>query len=68
MLLANSPLGKTTPQSKFYFVKLHWFRSMLKPNEIEILPIATENQKADIFTKGLGPAEFARKRHLVMGW
>ena len=68
--LANSPLARVTPQSKHYAVKLHWFREMVlnKENKIEIKKIGTSEQKADIFTKGLARAEFAKKRALIMGW
>ena len=66
--LANSPLTKTTPQSKFYAVKYHWFREQLEPNNIEILPISTEQQLGDIYTKGLGIKEFESKRKMIMGW
>jgi hypothetical protein len=34
--LANMESGRTTPRSKAYVVQYHWFRSKLKPNEIEV--------------------------------
>ena len=32
LTLAKMEPGRTTPRSKFYAVKYHWFRSHLKPN------------------------------------
>jgi hypothetical protein len=39
--------GRTTPRSKFYAIKYHWFRSWLKPKVNEIQYIETSSQKAD---------------------
>lgn len=66
--LATSPLAKTTPQSKHFAVKYHWFREKLEENNIEILRVGTDLQKADIFTKGLIGPEFRAKRKMLMGW
>jgi hypothetical protein len=66
--LATGPLAKVTPQSKHFAVKYHWFREKLKEHNIEILPIRSESQKADIFTKGLGGQEFRPKRKMINGW
>ena len=70
MKLANSPETRITPQSKHFAIKLHWFRSQLndKTNKMNLVRVSTENQKADIFTKGLLITEFRRKRKLIMGW
>ena len=57
-----------TPRSKFYAIKLHWFRSWLQPKEIELEYIDTKEQKADIFTKPLTMSEFLRARYLTCGW
>ena len=35
---------------------------------LDIEKIVTSNQKADIFTKGLGPEIFEPVRELLMGW
>jgi hypothetical protein len=40
--------GRQTPRSKFYAIRYHWFRSYMKPNEIEIVYIDTSMQKADM--------------------
>ena len=66
--LANGPLAKVTPQSKHFAVKYHWFREKLEEHNIEILPIRSEFQKADIFTKGLGVQQFRPKRKMINGW
>ena len=66
--LAQLEPGRNTPRSKFYALKLHWFRSWLKPKEIEIIHCPTKDQKADYLTKALGPTMFEACRLLSMGW
>ena len=66
--LAQLEPGRNTPRSKFYALKLHWFRSWLKPKEIEIIHCPTQDQKADFLTKPLGPTMFKACRILSMGW
>ena len=66
--LAKGDLHKMTPRTKHIAIKYHWFRSHLKPGEIEIGWIDTKQQKADGFTKGLKPAAFDLWRMLVCGW
>jgi hypothetical protein len=66
--LAQLEPGRNTPRSKFYAIKLHWFRSWLKPREIEIIHCPTKDQKADYLTKPLGPTLFEACRLLSMGW
>jgi hypothetical protein len=68
IILANLEPGRHTPRSKFYALRLHWFRSWLKPNEIEIVFISTKLQKADYLTKPLQSMPFATNRKLSMGW
>jgi hypothetical protein len=53
LTLANLELGQHTPCSKHYAIKLHWFRSQLKPNKIVVTQISTKEQQADMLTKGL---------------
>jgi hypothetical protein len=58
-----------TPRTKHIAVKYHHFRSKIGPDKgIIIQRIDTNEQKADIFTKGLGAQQFAYIRTLVMGW
>ena len=68
LILANLETGRCTPRSKFYALKLHWFRSWLKPEEIEVTFVPTLLQKADYLTKPLPPVPFQRNRALSMGW
>jgi hypothetical protein len=66
--LAHLEPGQNTPRSKFYALKLHWFRSWLKPKEIEIIHCPTKDQKADFLTKPLARTSFEACRFLSMGW
>jgi hypothetical protein len=71
--LTVATLPRITPQSKFFAVKLHFFREHVKteanPNgEINIQKIETENQLADIMTKGLVEDKFRPLRDRLMGW
>jgi hypothetical protein len=68
IILANLEPGRHTPRSKFYALRLHWFRSWLKPNQTEIIFISTKLQKADYLTKPLQSKPFAVNRKLSMGW
>jgi hypothetical protein len=68
LTLANLEPGRTTPRSKHYPIKFHWFRSQLKPNHITVEKIDTNLQKADILTKGLRTIKFREIRKLLCGW
>ena len=68
LTLANLEPGRHTPRSKHFAVRLHWFRSHLKPNEVEIVPIKTSHQRADILTKGLTKQPFESIRKQLCGW
>ena len=68
LTLANMEPGRVTPRSKFYAIKYHLFRSHLKPNKITVEKIATDQQRADIFTKGLTHGIFQNIRKLLCGW
>ena len=68
LTLANLDPGQQTPRSKFYDVKVHWFRSHLKPNNIEVKKIDTKIQLADLFTKPLAKDAFEHLRKLLCGW
>ena len=67
-ILANLEPGRGTSRTKFFAIKLHWFRSYLKPNHIEVKRIDSCQQKADILTKGLGKSKFEEIRLLLCGW
>jgi hypothetical protein len=64
---ANDP-PRLTPRSKSIAVKYHWFRSKLRKGEIEVKPIPTTEQKANILTKALTRDQFNNERLLLMGW
>jgi hypothetical protein len=66
--LAQLEPGQHTPRLKFYALKLHWFRSWLKPCHIEVVYCSTIDQKANFLTKPLGPTLFEACRFLSMGW
>ena len=68
LTLANLEPGQNTPRSKFYDSKVHWFRSYLKPNHIEVKKIDTKYQLADLFTKPLLRDTFQFLRKLLIGW
>ena len=63
--VATSP--RMTPSSKHIAVKYHWFRQHVG-KEFVIRNTESENQKADIFTKGLQGQIFVRIRKLRCGW
>jgi hypothetical protein len=65
---ANSP--RLTARNKHWNIKHHWFRSHLGEGKdcIKILPIPTQDQRVDIFTKALTKALFESLRKLLMGW
>ena len=66
--LANLDPGQTTPRSEFCDSKVHWFRSHLKPNQIEAKKTDTESQLADPCTKALVKDTFVHLLKLLMGW
>ena len=65
IVVSASP--RMTPTSKHIAVNYHWFRQHVG-KEFVIHKIYSENQKADIFTKGLQGQIFARIRNLLCGW
>ena len=64
--LANIP--KMTPRSKHIAIPYHFFREHVKRKEVEVKHISTENQLADLLTKGLVEAKFENLRDKLMGW
>ena len=58
-MLANLKPGHTTPRSRFYDVKLHWFHSMLSKT-VTVIRCATVDQLADIYMKPLPREPFER--------
>jgi hypothetical protein len=68
LALATSDPPKLAPRSKSIAVKYHWFREHLEPGVIDIHPIASADQLADIFTKPLSPPTFILLRKRLLGW
>ena len=68
--VATADPPRLTARNKHWNVKHHWFRSHLKEGDhaILILPIASEDQLADIYTKALTEALFVKCRKKLMGW
>ena len=68
LTLAKLPINHVTPRSsnQHYAVKLHWFRSQLWSGAIGIKRVATDEQLADILTKGLRAEKCTRFK--LMGW
>ena len=64
--VATSP--RMTPTSKFIAVKYHWFRQHVDSGEISIVKVSSQEQEADMFTKGLQGELFLKIRKLVCGW
>lgn len=64
--LARTPA--MTPRTKHIGVKYHFFREHVRNGTVKIVKVESENQKADIFTKGLGPQKFEAIRKMLMDW
>ena len=64
--LAKTP--KMRPRTKHIALKYHHFRSFVTQGKIDVLPIDTSQQIADIFTKPLSRDLFERLRHMLNGW
>ena len=64
IVVATSP--RMTPTPKHISVKYHWLRQHIEKYFV-IRKIKSENQKADIFTKGLQDEIFVRISKLLCG-
>jgi Reverse transcriptase (RNA-dependent DNA polymerase)/GAG-pre-integrase domain len=64
--LATHP--KIRPRTKHINIKYHHFRQFVKDGTIEIYKISSNDQQADILTKGLPEQSFTYLRHKIMGW
>ena len=65
IVVATIPM--MTHTSKHIAVKYHWFRQHIG-KEFVIRNIKPENQKVDIFTKGLQGEIFINIRKFICGW
>ena len=70
LTLAQNEPGQHTVRSKFYDVRVHWFREHPHaPNSnMSVLKIDTKDQLADLFTKPLPRETFECLRMMLMGW
>jgi hypothetical protein len=71
LTLANMELLCTTPRSKHYAMRYHWFRSFLNDDRdrgYDIIKVASADQMADILMKALREEPFRKNRLLMMGW
>ena len=71
--LTVATMPKITPQSKFFNVKLHFFKEHVATEQhpdrpVHIHKIDTEEQLADIMTKGLTYEKYQPLRDRLMGW
>jgi hypothetical protein len=64
--LAKVP--KMRPRTRHINQKYHHFREWVKKGVIEILPIDTLEQPADLLTKPLDLVSFCKHRFNIMGW
>ena len=64
--LANVP--KMTPRSKHIAIPYHFFREHIRKKEVEVKHISTDEQLADLLTKGLVEVKFENLRDKLMGW
>jgi hypothetical protein len=64
--LAKAP--KMRPRTRHINQKYHHFREWVKKGSIEILPIDTTEQPADLLTKPLDVVSFVKHRKAVLGW
>jgi hypothetical protein len=55
LILAKLEPGRSTPTSKFFNVKYHWFREQLHPKKITVVKVQTDEQLGNI--QGLDLAE-----------
>ena len=70
LTLAQHEPGQHTIRSKFYDVRVHWFREVLHApgSRMSVQKVDSEKQLADILTKPLKAAQFEYLRKELMGW
>jgi hypothetical protein len=56
------------PRTRHINQKYHHFREWVKSGSIDILPLDTLDQPADLMTKPLDLASFVKHGHAIMGW
>ena len=70
LTLAQLDPGQHTVRSKFYDVRVHWFRSILHApkSKMSVKKVESTEQLADLFTKPLPEATFQYLRKKLLGW
>jgi hypothetical protein len=71
--ISTATTPKMTPRTKHIAVKYHFVKQLFNPSEnakslFQLVKIDSLSQKADVFTKGLGPEAFHRIRKLLCGY
>jgi hypothetical protein len=67
--LSLMSVPKMSPRNKYLALKYHFFRSQISESKgIVTKYISTEEQKANIFTKGLPEGQFQVIQKLLIGW
>ena len=64
--LAKCP--RLRPRTKHIAIKYHHFRSKVADSTVRVLPIDTNDQIADMFTKALPKEQFRFLRGFLLGW
>ena len=59
---------RITSRTRHWLIKWHWFWSLVNDGTLKPVKIATGDQVADIFTKGLTRVPFEYLRKKLMGW
>ena len=68
LILTKMLPPQSTPRSKHYAIKMHWFREQLILRKISIVSCPTLEQLGDIFTKCIPQAQFEYLHKKLMGW
>ena len=66
LTLAKAP--RMNPRTKYISLKYHHFRSYVAQGIVQIFPIDTLEQPADLLTKPLDLVSFLKHRLTIMGW
>ena len=66
--LQFATMPKMSPRTKHIAIPYHFFRSKVENLEVKVVPIDTNKQLADQFTKGLPGPKFLQDRKALMGW
>ena len=70
LTLANNEPGQHAIRSKFYDVRVHWFRNIIhaKDSGMTVAKVDAKAQIADLLTKALPREPFERLRKELVGW